>query len=280
MSDHVGPVLPWQLQQAETKGSQVILQFQAAAQAKESRIADGIPEAEGFLDSVGGRRVEDVVDFSLLRSWLTICESRHGNACCPTAQPDDQHPGPSTVIDCQDMCLRKNTPRNRYIALSYVWGAAKVFRHIKESSDYLHQPGSLQNLEIPATIQDAIALVSGLGERYLWVDSLCIVQDDFATQAAAISSMDSIYADALFTIIAAHGDSANAGLPGVRKGSRVHLQQRITTSQGDILSTIDSGSLRSGISRSTWNTRAWTYQERVFSKRTLIFMKGQAYWQC
>jgi hypothetical protein len=59
-----------------------------------------------------------------------------------------------------------------------------------------------------------------IGERYLWVDSLCIVQDDPQEKHGQIANMDAIYGNAILTINAAAGQDANAGLPGVRPLSR------------------------------------------------------------
>jgi len=55
-----------------------------------------------------------------------------------------------------------------------------------------------------------------MGERYLWVDALCIIQDDSMDKEWQIARMGSIYSSAVFTIVAACGVDADAGLPGVR----------------------------------------------------------------
>ena len=85
-------------------------------------------------------------------------------------------------------------PHCRYLALSYVWGDPKEMgsrrwlmkaAHVDESQ--LHNGLDLDLL--PKTITDAMALVSKIGERYLWVDALCIVQDDFKELAEQTSQM-------------------------------------------------------------------------------------------
>jgi len=69
-----------------------------------------------------------------------------------------------------------------------------------------------------------MVLVSRIGERYLRVDSLCLVQDDGADKADSIKHMDLVYEGATLTNIAASGTDNNAGLPGLHPGSR-HLDQ-------------------------------------------------------
>jgi len=63
-------------------------------------------------------------------------------------------------------------------------------------------------------------LVSAIGERYLWVDSLCLIQDDPADMKNGIDHMDLVYEGAIMTIIAAIGNHINAGLPGLHPGTR------------------------------------------------------------
>jgi hypothetical protein len=68
---------------------------------------------------------------------------------------------------------------------------------------------------IPRTILDAMRLVESLGERYLWVDSLCIIQDDEVFKYEEVNDMASIYVNACVTIVAARGKDSNFGLRGV-----------------------------------------------------------------
>jgi len=73
---------------------------------------------------------------------------------------------------------------------------------------------------LPQTIEDAIILTGKMQETFLWVDALCIVQDDTDAKHSSIQSMDKIYSKALVTIVCLHGTDADAGLPGVRPASR------------------------------------------------------------
>jgi hypothetical protein len=68
-----------------------------------------------------------------------------------------------------------------YIALSYVWQQAMStgqLRLQKSNLEKLSSPRGLTHVELPAVIADTIALCGDIGENYLWVDRLCIVQDD------------------------------------------------------------------------------------------------------
>lgn len=91
----------------------------------------------------------------------------------------------------------------------------------------MSEPGILTKIwwRIPRTIRDAIEAVQGLNEKYLWVDSLCLVQNDSADVKNGIAVMDLIYERAMLTIIAASGGHANAGLPGVGSTCRSNTQR-------------------------------------------------------
>ncbi|KAH8687338.1 heterokaryon incompatibility [Tricladium varicosporioides] len=95
----------------------------------------------------------------------------------------------------------------RYACLSYVWGGVsclKTKRHILEG---LMLEGSLDIYrdEIPRTIRDAMSLTEQLGIRYIWIDALCIVQDDEVSKHDQIQAMVGIYTNAYVTLIAANG---------------------------------------------------------------------------
>ncbi|KAI8200211.1 Nitrogen assimilation transcription factor nit-4 [Colletotrichum sp. SAR 10_76] len=121
---------------------------------------------------------------------------------------------------------------------------------------------------MPLVIEDAMAAVREMGVEYLWVDRYCIKQDDCEILSDHLSKMHVIYRQASFTIIAAAGSDSTFGLPGVsirRRQTQAHANVggRLLVSALEPF-THSSKSIK-------WNTRAWTYQEGVFSVRQLIF---------
>ncbi|KAK5659616.1 hypothetical protein OQA88_820 [Cercophora sp. LCS_1] len=120
------------------------------------------------------------------------------------------------------MCIVETCDNvSQYMALSYMWVAVTDFRLTRASRPVLEEAGAFHRVWklLPRTIQDAITLTQKLGMRYLWVDSLCLLQND-ADLKRGVNMMDHIYERAWLTVIAACGHDANAGLPGVRVGSR------------------------------------------------------------
>ncbi|KAI6126928.1 heterokaryon incompatibility protein-domain-containing protein [Pisolithus sp. B1] len=277
-----GPSLPWELKERDSQRTHYILRLQARAR---SCVAPGDPAVDTpqteqeSLATIGGRYVPAQVNTHLIRAWLHQCESDHGKGCRPSLPLSlEQTRVPTFVIDVIQSCLVYSPSQCRYVALSYVWGAAAVYKHLRENTQDLRKTGSLLSLPIPATIRDAMTLTHAIGERYLWVDSLCIIQNDLEMLQSEITRMGSIYSKALFAIIAASGDSADSGLPGVEQGSREQLQKTLRFADCELLSVIDM--TQSGIDDTPWAQRAWTFQERILSNRILVFSESQVYWSC
>ena len=230
----------------------------------------------------------DHIDFETIKSWISICTTSHTSvreiSGCGTRtwETTQKRSNNLKVIDVRNDCVLTLPKGQSYIALSYVWGQVPTLMATKENRDALSQPGGLsraaKSVPIPKTILDAIMVTRSLNVQYLWVDSLCIVQNDEAEKLRLIDEMASVYLAALVTIIAATGSSASAGLPGVQPKSR-HVEQDIARVSPE-LSLVLGREPGLDIDSSTWNTRGWTFQERLYSKRLLVFLPDRIYWQC
>ena len=222
-----------------------------------------------------GRGRAPQCDFDLLKGWFSLCSTRHGQQCAPRARLR----GSTRLIDTKMNCLVRSDAVDSdctYVALSYVWGN-KEQRYAPSADDYsaLFVEDALLNLRLSKTIADAMCLVRELGLRYLWVDALCIRQDDTSDKHEQIAQMGFVYESALFTIIAAAGEDCDSGLPGVRVGSRLSVQKKAEAGNIILLNTF-----RSSTSTTKWARRAWTYQEELLSMRRLIFTPDVVSWNC
>ena len=185
----------------------------------------------------------------------------------------------------------------KYVALSYVWGQSSPRVELKTVTyNRLLSPGSLSRLTLPKTIADALELSQKLGFDYLWVDALCIIQDSEKDQKQQISYMASIYQFAYITIEAASGADTSGGLPGFRPHTRMYTQEETVVIPPErkkpglaLMTTVKSCPThwdelyRRGhedMDTSVWNTRGWTLQEHVLSRRRLIFTKEQVLFSC
>lgn len=136
-------------------------------------------------------------------------------------------------------------------------------------------PGALQIASLPHTIRDAISWTSALNERYLWVDCLCVVQDaDTSAMDHVLQAMRHIYATAELTTVAANGSHANFGLPGFGQ-----LSESDTRGPNDDTRKRENHWIWP--TYSTWNSRGWTFQEALYSRRLLIFSREHhIVWLC
>ena len=181
------------------------------------------------------------------------------------------------LIDVNELCLVRSNTLARYASLSYEWGRASVIKSTKENRDALAHPGIFARTPPAPIVQDAIELVRSIGERYLWVDSLCIPQNNAKLTAFYVNRMDYIYSQSVITIVAASSKSAMDRLPGVRPGSR---GPQYTPKIGDMRLVLKTRELEEPLEESTYESRAWTFQERLLSNRCLIMTDLEAFLCC
>lgn len=232
-----------------------------------------------------GRRMHREVRVEMLKEWIE--ESPRRLASLTSVKPQykelcDQPPQIFTLVDVRKQCLIPGPPDAECAALSYVWGKLErsllrnlVANRVKlEESDALTPHDSL----LPKTIRDSIMLVKALGIQYLWVDSLCVVQDDYGNKPEQLKAVGPIYSLAKFIIVAAAGDNSDTGLPGVGLSPR-SVGQHIEIVRGyKLANKLSIGSV--AMDSAYWKTRAWTYQDRIFSQALVVFTPHQAYYRC
>ncbi|KAF2500262.1 HET-domain-containing protein [Lophium mytilinum] len=219
--------------------------------------------------------------FSAIRTWLKDCEINHPPcqlhfAESPTrlidVRPWDEHQEGLKLVSSHG----KYRP---YAALSYCWGCS--LRTTTTTSNYREMCAGFSIKSLDKSIRDAVVVAWKLGFRYLWVDSLCIIQDDLADKKRELNHMGDIYKNALLTISAANSSKAShrflRAYPAVEPDivlpyacadgttGWIHLKREPFASEmpDSILS------------------RAWTLQESVLSRRLPIYTSfGQLRWQC
>ena len=224
----------------------------------------------------------------LLKRWKQRCDKDHGEHCWDPASLNESHPSqyPSWLIDTWRRCLVPAPSDRRYVALSYVWGQKKCLMTISTNIEQLQLDNALSSerfhSDIPETITNAMRVVELIQERYLWVDSLCILQDDHSTRQMQLNNMSAIYAKACVTIIAAQGSNAEYGLRGFRDFSRPReLDQEVwRLTKGEKLIERQFSEPDTLEKDSPWYRRCWTFQEYLYSRRRLIFEADTVRWEC
>jgi hypothetical protein len=222
-----------------------------------------------------------IANTEICRKWKETCIDRHGLKCNPVFLSENLEW--IRLVDVVDRCIVKVDHCQSYVALSYVWGGIHKLQLKKSNVQLLESADAIKADTLPATVADAIEVTKALGEKYLWVDSLYIIQDNELDKQVFIPNMDVIYQRALLTIVAFSGDNSDAGLPGIRPGSRSREQHPFTIKETRIVESLDPVrkiSWGNYLGDSCWDRRAWTFQEKLFSSRSLIFTAEQIYWEC
>ncbi|KAI1770717.1 HET-domain-containing protein [Hypoxylon cercidicola] len=238
--------------------------------------------ASRYASTVWERLVDsDWIDLGLPQRWKWRCDKTH--TCSSTHNLGHlTAERPSWVVDTWLQCLVPCSLSITYVALSYVWGGIPIFKTLKENINQLQKPSSLAegntSPPIPRTIRHAMSFVQRLGERYLWVDTLCIVQDD--AQSIEIAKMAAIYANASVTIIASDGVDADSGLLGLRGISAPRSVEQVVYPFTRGVAAIETYGPDHFLEDTIWCTRGWTLQEALFSRRRVIFEHGWIRWEC
>ncbi|CAN9372662.1 unnamed protein product [Alternaria sp. RS040] len=195
----------------------------------------------------------------LAKSWISKCLQSHAEHC----GQDNSSGFPLKVIDCASRKLCEIAPGTPYVCLSYVWGNASV----------AHEISSTLSGRLPKTIEDSIWVTLQLGYSYIWIDRYCIDQQNDAEKHRLIMNMGAVYRGATLTIIAAAGDSPHSGLPGINGTPRRPQYSHTVGTSGQQVIGLELPEY--DIQDSVWNTRGWTFQELVLSRRRLIFTRSQ-----
>lgn len=244
---------------------------------------------------IGERRINRDVgspeSFVRARSWLEECseagikhdecrivpQMKHGDIPARLLDVEDSN-------DCAFITLREMNPSEEVLwcSLSYCWGGDQSSKLTKSRlSEYLRQ---IPLHSLPATLRDAVVVTRQMGFRYLWVDSMCIIQDSDEDKAAELVKMPRIYGSSQLTISASSATTSNEGflqirnLPfGVTKTVRLRVALR-NGSTGSILLAHREPPFTSYTEPT--NMRAWCFQERMLSRRVIDFGTRQMRFVC
>ncbi|KAF2166253.1 hypothetical protein M409DRAFT_23445 [Zasmidium cellare ATCC 36951] len=242
-----------------------------------------------------GRLIDPAaVDFSLAREWLHECDTghypKHGLAS-PSEIRQSSPRGDSghhsdvsnglVVVDVHERCLKQLPPNSRFLTLSYTWPLFDTLKLNRANHRALMAPGALadSNQRISNVIREAMSVVERLGEKYIWIDALCITQDDDDIRSGLISRMDQIYGDSYLNIIVATASTAgdDYSIPGVGTS---RLSQQVTEELDGLRLVTALKDYNAALEKSRWATRGWIFQEGLLAERCLVFTDDQMYFRC
>lgn len=187
------------------------------------------------------------------------------------------------LVDFQDRMM------GNFATLSYCWGS----REEHEKNTPLQLNASTKRLlragipasRLPLTLRQAVAVCRQLDLEYIWIDALCIIQDDPSDWAAEARKMATVYSMSKITIIATGAASSYDGflkrdvnsawldspfVPPTRLVAQMYCTSGFHTNRR----------LHRPESSDPIDSRGWTYQEELLSTRMLRFTREDVQWQC
>lgn len=180
----------------------------------------------------------------------------------------------------------------RYIALSYCWGQDNNYKLVQEN--YAELRLGLDLSKIPLTLRHAITVTAKLKFGYIWIDSLCIIQDSTPDWDREAASMCDVYQNASLTLAATSAKGSGDGMfceievlasspcfitkANLGRWSALNFRASNSTLPYYMLPCrMNNFGVESDIDLSVWNNRAWCFQERCLSRNILHFGTSQVY---
>jgi len=264
------------------------------------------------------------VGLTQMHEWLEDCNTHHHDCqtrAGPAGAPTSDVPLPTRVLDVGTEAfslplriLVANGMHGRYAALSHRWSSRPFTQLRSDSLEAFRR--ELPAVGLPDSFLDAIRVTRALGVQYLWIDSLCIVQDDNEDWEREAGRMGAIYENAYCTIAATRSVDGSPFIVSDIDRPQANLRWPQNTGGGHADSPSDSqsdfwpyndvlvqalelpcvdGRAETGsfyftrttkpdhiryISNAALNRRGWVVQERLLSRRILHFAQDQMYWEC
>ncbi|CRK14558.1 hypothetical protein BN1723_010390 [Verticillium longisporum] len=247
------------------------------------------------------------VSYGRMYWWIRKCSEEH--PLCGSGEPTEL---PTRILylgaDLKfeghptDIKLMEPLPnqKDRYIALSHCWGKDQQPLRTTTATLDDHKAG-IQFGQLPKTFQDAVMVSRRLGVQYLWIDSLCIIQDSAEDWEIEASRMAVVYRNSWVTVAGSCSSSSSSGCYRYNQGVNVEapaadtddplavlfptatkLRQELRLNLRFEFQHPETGpfSQKDTVQLFPLLTRAWVYQERLLAPRVLHFGLQEVFWEC
>ncbi|KAM7213460.1 HET domain containing protein [Rhypophila decipiens] len=220
---------------------------------------------------------------SVISHWLTQCDEVHNcyprnMSFFPTRLIDVVgDSSPSVRLVCDTSHIDQGT---KYIALSHMWGPnhQKTLKTL-EANVQGRKEWVIPLDHLPKTFLDAIKVTRSLGHRFLWIDSLCIIQDDREDWHRESQRMEEVFSSAYCVIAATCASGTDDGFLKPRSerqaipmtDAKSGISYYVCEAINDFSGHVDGSDI---------NSRGWVLQERALARRTIHFTESQTYWEC
>jgi len=237
--------------------------------------------------------IECEENFKLASRWLNEC-LKHHSMCTISTLPTS--PLPSRVLDVNSqltpskLALVSSKGRHGpYLTLSHVWGKIQIITTTKATLS--QRLAGIELADLSRTFRHAVRFARAINVRYIWIDSLCIVQDDLKDWEAESQKMGEYYTNSLLTVAAVGSSDGNGGLFLERNALEVtpcSMKMRFESNSAchtvrgflRFITSWDPALQVDGYHRPPLWQRAWVLQERLLSSRMIMCSGLQMSWKC
>ena len=249
---------------------------------------------------IQGRSVDNLTlspkNIAMMKAWIEECEQGHG--ICKRVSVQNRSSRPRRLLHVGDLKTGLQ-PRliltetiefpEKYAALSYCWGPPSKYGVTTTRSTIASRISGLLWDEIPATFKAAFRVCKALDIEYIWIDSLCIIQEDDTDWRQEAAIMGDIYRQAYVTLVAASSNSVNDGFLAranpadsicipFKSGTHPQIRGEYSLSFTPFEGYLEAFSRE--VAASAWDSRGWTFQERFLSRRMIFFAHHQMHFEC
>lgn len=227
----------------------------------------------------------------VVRQWLQSCDETHTT---PSCKPPDQgyqftdSVRPTRLLAVGDpgsdkvrLYESQANDTEHWIALSHQWGPNKAEHYSTNSDNVDSFMVGMNYNDLPGTFKDAVTVTRALGIKYLWIDSLCIIQagpkSDFEKEAKL---MEMVYSSAYCVIAASRAAGHGSGFLQERNARNVVTISQDTKEGASYSICQNIDNFREHVLQGALNKRGWVLQEHALARRTIFFTEHQTYWEC
>ncbi|KAL7948730.1 heterokaryon incompatibility domain-containing protein [Trichoderma barbatum] len=231
--------------------------------------------------------------YAFIRSWIQICSQEH--ELCRSARSKaylDEIVGPKLPTRVLDVgtanheaiyLIETNGQRGDFCALSYCWGREGTQALVTTRGNIKDHLNGIKFSGLPKTFQDAVTITRELGIRYLWIDSLCIIQGDKSDWATESAKMSGVYQKAYLVIAASGAENPKEGCFSQRRRCSTSVEVPYYSPEGQAAGSMRLSMRIHGKESPIWgplNKRGWALQEWFLARRVLHYMPSGLSWSC
>ncbi|KAI2636947.1 heterokaryon incompatibility protein-domain-containing protein [Hypomontagnella submonticulosa] len=223
----------------------------------------------------------------ILKCWYNECTSDHDQCKRGTGGLPERLISIGSSEGAQPHLVlteELNTKEIPYATLSHCWGNHLPLQMTRNNEKQFMERIPMEI--IPQTFRDALDICKALSIPYLWIDALCIPQDDAVGWQREAANMKNIYSSSVLTIAAADAENSLQGcfekldVDQSKKGDQPPVCFKIRVASSTILIRVQRGRVTGFVDNTILSTRGWTLQEKILSGRIVHCMQEEIHWQC